>query len=130
MSNDNVVELTTRGGRGGGGSDGGDLARRVERLEDSSRRVEAALARVEERLASVDDGQRKLREEFVELKGRIAAVDGRLQGIEGRFAFIPTSVQLLGFAVAVFLAAGVLQYLGPRLAPPPQPIVIQAPPPR
>lgn len=111
----NVTPFGRRGGHGGHGPDDPDLSGRVARLEEGQHRIEATLARMEKVLDRVDDTQRKHGEGLSEIKGQVGAVEGRIQGIEGRFAFLPTSMQLIGFAVAVFLAAGVLRFFEPRL---------------
>ncbi|MBY0336315.1 MAG: hypothetical protein K2X11_06860 [Acetobacteraceae bacterium] len=107
------------GGRGGSGSDGGDLSSRVARLEESSIRMEKTLERLEAGQRRLEEGQTKIVTDLADLRGRVGALDGRIQGVEGRFAQIPTALQLLGFAVAVFLAAGVLRFLEPRPSAPP-----------
>lgn len=82
------------------------LAKMESRLEA---RITAAEARLDGRIGAIEG----------RLDGRIGAVEGRLAGIEGRFAHIPSTLQLLGFALAVLIAGGILRYLEPRFAPSP-----------
>lgn len=125
--------------RSGPQSDGmGDLPFRVGRLEEDVRElrtdmravrsdlgeIKETLAKMESRLeARITAAEARLdgRIGAIEgrLDGRIGAVEGRLAGIEGRFAHIPSTLQLLGFALAVLIAGGILRYLEPRLAPAP-----------
>lgn len=118
MSGGNVFELRDRPGRSGGT---GPSGLGIEpRLADGQKRLEQTLERMEATLRRLDEGQTGLRVDVAELKGRV-------KGLEDRFSSIPTMLQPIGFAVAVLIAGGALQWLGPRyLAPPPQPTVIQA----
>lgn len=113
---DNTHYLRGGPGRSGGSgpSDPG-IEFRLAGLEDGQKRLEQTLDRMDAILRRLDGGQTALRVEVVELKGRV-------KGMEDRFSAIPTMLQLIGFAVAVLIAGGALQWLGPRfLAPPPQP---------
>lgn len=74
---------TLRGGDGGGTFDD-MLEARVQRLEDDMKEARADL--------------KAIRSDLAEVKGRLAAM--------------PSTIQLLGFVVAIFVAAGVLKYFG------------------
>ena len=106
-------------GRDGSGPEGPDLTARVARLGEANVRIEAALGRIESTSQKLIDGQHRLELEAAEVKGRIGAVEGRLTGIEGRFPFLPTSIQLIGFILSIFVLLGLFRFLEPRLAPSP-----------
>ncbi len=72
-----------RGGSGEGGGDGGNgLERRLERLEKSVSEVES---------------------DVKSMRNDLSYIKGKLDGM-------PTTLQLVAFAVAVFVAAGVFQF--------------------
>jgi uncharacterized coiled-coil protein SlyX len=101
---DKIVAFPSRAsGQGGGGPGDSGMERRIERLEESLGRVAATLDRIE---SSV----RRTETDVAELKGRMT-------GLDKAFGTMPTSLQLLGFAVAVFVAAGVFRFFEPRLFP-------------
>ena len=124
-----VVPFGSQTSHSGRGPDDPDLPARVARLEESLQRVEASLGRLEttsqtaseqftdmkKHLVRMDESQRRTEVDMAELKGR-------LKGVEDRFSMLPTTLQLLGFAVAIFVAAGVFRFFEPRplvYAPPP-----------
>lgn len=69
---------------GGGGTFDGMLEARVSRLEEDMKEVRSDL--------------KAIRTDLAEVKGRLAAM--------------PSTIQLLGFVIAIFVAAGVLKYFG------------------
>ena len=69
---------------GGGGTFDGMLESRVARLEEDMKEVRSDL--------------KAIRTDLAEVKGRLSAM--------------PTAIQLLGFVVAIFVAAGILKYFG------------------
>ncbi|MTJ81758.1 MAG: hypothetical protein F8N37_12170 [Telmatospirillum sp.] len=86
---------------GGGGHDGGmdDVLRRVSAVEGDMKEVKAVLGRMEPLLIRMDERLRDMptAKEFGELKGRVAQ--------------LPTTIQLIGFVIAVLVASGLLKYL-------------------
>lgn len=109
---DKIVDFRQR--PGGRGPEDPGLTARVARLEEANVRIEASLSRLEATSTATLSTTHRIEIEQAEMKGRI-------KGIEDRFALLPSTMQLIGFAVAVFLAAGVLRFFEPRLmayAPP------------
>jgi hypothetical protein len=120
-----------------------DLQRERERLRSSERStvasidyggggphdpgMEARVARLEQDMQEIKTDLKAVRSDLSDIKIKLAGLDGRFAGLEGRLGALPTSLQLLGFAVAVFLAAGVFRFFEPRMFPagPPQPAVTQ-----
>jgi archaellum component FlaC len=84
------AEHRLKGGGGGGTFD--DMEARVKALEDKFDRIDGKLDR--------------LVNEAVDLKVAVAKLTGRVDSM-------PSSLQLLAFAIAVFVAAGLLKYLAP-----------------
>ena len=93
-----AVNLTSKGGEpappGGGGLD--MLEQRVARLESDFSEVRSDIRAIRETLDSLRDGMTRITADVAYLRGRIEMV--------------PTAILLVGFAVAVFVAAGVLQF--------------------
>ena len=110
LFNDTQRQVRIPSGAPPGGPTDGDLVARVARLEET--------------LKDLKDDTKAIREATTRISERIAGVEGRLTGIEGRFSSIPTSLQLLGFAVAVFVAAGVFRFFEKPAAPP---VILQQP---
>jgi hypothetical protein len=101
---DGIVPFPSRAsGSGGGGPLDPALERRIERLEESLGRLGITLDRIE-------TSTRRTELDVTEMKGRMT-------GLEKAFSAMPTSLQLLGFAVAVFVAAGLFRFFEPRLFP-------------
>ena len=69
---------------------------RVERLEADIRDVKAILGRLEPAIGRMDDRLRGLQTDVAELKGRVSQ--------------LPTTVQLIGFVLAVLIAGGLLKH--------------------
>ena len=76
------LRRSVRPGHGSGGGDGSGLFTRLDRLERS--------------VASLDQDNKGIRSDLAYIKGKL---DG-----------MPTTLQLVAFAVAVFVAAGVFQF--------------------
>lgn len=124
------------GGMNGGG---GDIPGRLDALEQDMREVRDVLRRLEPAIASVAAESVAIRADIAVLKADVAVLkadvaglktdvaEGKsdlkqvkaemvatrieVAGIAGQLKHIPTSLQLLGFAVAVFVAAGVVNWL-------------------
>lgn len=69
---------------GGPGGTSDDMEARVKRLEDESKEIRADL--------------KKLLVDVAEIKGRVASM--------------PTTLQLVGFVLAIFVASGMLRWFG------------------
>lgn len=95
--NEALITSTSAQTTGGGPSDP-DIERRLSRLEDDFKEVKSDL-----KTLLVD----------------AALIKGKLDGIDGRFKHIPTSLQLIMFALAVLAISGVTRYLEARWSPPP-----------
>lgn len=55
----------------------------------------------------------RLEEDVKELKSDMKAVRSDLSYIKGRLDAMPTTIQLLGFVIAIFVAAGVAKFFMP-----------------
>lgn len=85
-TNENIAPIGQKGfSSGSGGGMSSDMEARVKALEDKFDRIDGKLD--------------TLVKDVSYLKGKVDAM--------------PTSLQLLGFAVAIFVAAGLLKYLAP-----------------
>lgn len=84
------AEHTLKGGGGGGTFDGMDA--RVSALEATSKRIE-------EKLDKLIDKTSKIEIDVARLDGKVST--------------LPTTLQLLGFVVAVLAIAGLAKYLAP-----------------
>lgn len=81
---------------GGGGPYGPDMEGRLAKLEADMGDVKGAVHRVEALLTKIDDRLRRVELEASEIKGRVSQ--------------LPSTIQLMGFALAIFAAAGILRY--------------------
>lgn len=81
---------------GSGGGDSGDMDTRIERLEAGMIDVKASLTRIEATLTKMDDRGRKSEIDIAELKGRVSQ--------------LPTTLQMIGFVLAVLAIAGLGKY--------------------
>lgn len=77
---------------GGGGGTYDDMEARVKALEDKFERIDSKLDK---------------------LIGDVGGLAKDLSYLKGKVDSLPTTIQLLGFAIAVFVAAGLLKYLTP-----------------
>jgi hypothetical protein len=83
---------------------------------------------VERRLARLEEDYKEIRPNLKVLRTDTAEIKGRLTGIEVRFAHIPTTLHLIGFAIAVLAVAGILRYFEPRSTTPASaPVMAPAP---
>jgi hypothetical protein len=97
----------------------GRLEARMEAFEAQlGARLTAFEAQMSARFAALDA---QMAGRFGAIEGRFGAIEGRLQGIEGRFSSLPSSLQLFGFAIAVFVAVGIFRYFEPRILTMPTP---------
>ena len=71
---------------------------RIATLETGFLDLRAILARLEPVLARVDERTRKIEVDLAELKGRVSQ--------------LPTTLQMIGFVLAVLALAGFSKYLG------------------
>lgn len=55
----------------------------------------------------------RLEDDMKEIKSDLKAIRGDLSYLRGKVDSMPTTLHLLGFAIAVFVAAGLLKYLAP-----------------
>lgn len=85
-SRPNLYVVSNDGSTGGGRPPGdGELETRVKALEDK----------------------------FDKIDGKLDTLVKDVSYLKGKVDAMPTSLQLLGFAVAIFVAAGLLKYLAP-----------------
>lgn len=99
---------------GGGGPHDPGMEARVARLEDDMKELKADM--------------KAIRSDLSDIKVKLGALDGRFAGLEGRLGALPTSLQLIAFAVAIFVAAGVFRFFEPRpVFVPTSPPAISAP---
>lgn len=54
-----------------------------------------------------------LEERFEKMDSKLDTIVRDLSYLKGKVDSMPTSLQLLGFAIAVFVAAGLLRYIAP-----------------
>ena len=54
----------------------------------------------------------RLEDDMKELRANLKAIRSDLQYVRGRLDAMPTTIQLLGFMVAIFAAAGVTRLFG------------------
>ena len=89
----------------GGGPYGGGMEARVARLEAGLSDIKATLARLEPVLSQLSKDVADIKsKDLVELKVAAAKLDGRVSQL-------PSTVQLLGFVLAVLAIAGVTRFI-------------------
>lgn len=89
----------------GGGPYGGGMEARVARLEAGLSDIKATLARLEPVLSQMSKDVADIKsKDLVELKVAAAKLDGRVSQL-------PSTVQLLGFVLAVLAIAGVTRFI-------------------
>jgi hypothetical protein len=76
--------LRARASAGGGGTTGDEMEIRVKRLEEEAKEV---------------------REDLKTIRTDLAYIRGKIDSL-------PSTMQLIGFAIAVFVAAGIARYFG------------------
>lgn len=62
--------------------------------------------------ADMDARVDRLEDDMKELRADLKAIRGDLQYVRGRLDAMPTTIQLLGFVVAIFAAAGITRLFG------------------
>lgn len=82
--------------RGGGGPHNPDMEARLAAVEADTREIKGILQRLEPLLGRMDERMRKVEVDVAELKGRVSQ--------------LPTTIQVIGFVIAVLVAGGVLRY--------------------
>lgn len=100
--NDHRRALESARRRLDGGGDGPhppDMEQRVAKLETDVGEIKTILMRLEPLLTRMDDRLRKVELDVAELKGRVSQ--------------LPTTLQLVGFVLAVLGIAGLARYFGP-----------------
>ncbi len=90
-----------------------DITRRVGRIEDDYKEIRSDL--------------KALRTETNAVRIDLAEIKGRIDGIDKRFAHIPTSLQLIGFAVAIIVASGLMRWADRIPGASPAPATLSAP---
>jgi predicted nuclease with TOPRIM domain len=83
----------------GGGPHHPDMEQRLAKLESDVGEIKGILIRLEPMLSKIDDRVRKVELDVAELKGRVSQ--------------LPTTLQLVGFVLAVLGIAGLARYFGP-----------------
>lgn len=77
-------------------SDVSEIKGTVRRLDLTVARIEQILGRLEGRVEKLEEGQRRLEIELAELRGRVSQ--------------LPSSVQMIGFLLAVLMAGGIVRH--------------------
>lgn len=90
----------------GGGPHDPNMEARLTKLEDALPRIEAAVQRIADDVAGTKRDVAELRKELSEQGKSIARLDGRVSQL-------PTTIQLIGFVLAVLALAGLSRYLAP-----------------
>ena len=68
---------------------------------------------MEARVKALEDRFEKMDSKLDTIIGDISSLRTDLAYLKGKVDSMPTSLQLLGFAVAVFVAAGLIRYIAP-----------------
>lgn len=105
---------------GGGPPHDPGMEARVSALEASFGDVKAILARLEPTLGRVDDRTRKIEAEITSVDGRLRKIEtdtfpklgADIAELKGRVSQLPSTIQIIGFVLAVLTLAGLSKYLG------------------
>lgn len=93
---------SSRGLAAGGGNDNtGGMEARVAKLEDAVGRIDVTLARIDEKMNSLAT------------KSDVYELGKDVQFLKGAMAKMPTTLQLLGFIIAIIVAAGLMKTFAP-----------------
>jgi hypothetical protein len=65
---------------------------------------------LEERVARLEVDMTEVKADLKAIRSDLASLKGDLSYLRGKADQMPTTLQLIGFAVAVFVAAGVIQF--------------------
>ena len=110
----------------GGGPYGGGMEARVARLETGVSEIKLALARLEPVLGQVSKDLADFRSDIKDLRSEMKDVKSEIADLrqkdlvelkvaaaklEGRVSQLPSTVQLLGFVLAVLAIAGVTRFI-------------------
>lgn len=92
--------------------------RSVEVADDSTRTLkdgggDGTFDAMEARVKALEDRFEKMDSKLDTIIGDISSLRTDLAYLKGKVDSMPTSLQLLGFAVAVFVAAGLIRYIAP-----------------
>lgn len=95
---------------GGGGDDSGGMEGRLTALEADTRDIKSTLGRLEPVLARVDERVRKVDADGIKTDERLRKIETDLAELKGRVSQLPSTVQLIGFVLAVLLFSGAIKY--------------------
>lgn len=96
----------------GEGPYGGGMEARVVRLEAGLSDIKATLARLEPVLSQVSKDLGQLSKDVAEIKTKdLVELKVAAAKLEGRVSQLPSTVQLLGFVLAVLAIAGVTRFI-------------------
>ncbi len=90
----------------GGGPDDPGMEARVAALESSTRAIEVAVKDIGRDIAEMKAGQAELRKEVLDQAKTLARLDGRVSQL-------PSTLQLIGFVLAVLALAGLSKFFAP-----------------
>ena len=82
----------------GGGEAFDPMDYRIERLEGD--------------VAEIKADMKAMRGDMGSLRGELASLRADMSYIRGRLDAMPTTIQLLGFVIAIFVASGLTRYFG------------------
>jgi hypothetical protein len=68
---------------------------------------------MELRVKRLEDDMSELKTDVKAIRTDLSALRNDTSYIRGRLDAMPTTIQLLGFVVAIFVAAGLTRYFGP-----------------
>jgi hypothetical protein len=91
-----------------GGTNPPDMEARVAKLEETAGRIDITLARMDEKMNSL-----ATKDDIMGTRSEISGIAQRLASIEGAVGKMPTTLQLLGFVLAVLAAAGFMKAFVP-----------------
>ena len=96
---------------GGGPYDGG-MEARVTRLEAGLSDIKATLARLEPVLSQVSKDLAQVSKDVVDIRTKdLVELKAAAAKLEGRVSQLPSTIQLLGFVLAVPTIAGVTRFI-------------------
>ena len=81
------------------------MATSTTSVDDDVRDIKGLLARLEPVISRIDERVKNLDE-------RVRAVEIEMAEIKGRISQLPTTIQVIGFALVVLAAGGFLRYFG------------------
>lgn len=68
---------------------------------------------MEERVARLEEDWKEIKDDLKAIRVDMAGLKVDLAEVKGKISMMPTTLHLLGFAVAVFVAAGLMKWISP-----------------